>query len=143
MFSLAMRPYQSNVIQLSKQWMCCGAIKMPSPALLHWLYPFAQFTYQILATDIFRLKAFRCDEMTMFQLSTTLLICGESAVAVNLCLATGGQRHQVHAARRRLEEQQQRGRSEHPGGDHANLLQNLPQRRHLAVHQGTPLEETR
>lgn len=61
----------------------------------------------------------------------------------NVCLATGGQRHQVHAARRSVKEQQQRGRSEYPGGDHADLLQNLPQCRHLAVHQGTPLEETR
>lgn len=79
----------------------------------------------------------------MFQLSTTLLICQELPVAVKVCLATGGQRHQVHAARRGVEEQQQGGRTEHPGGDHANLLQDLPQRCHLAVHQGTPLEETR
>lgn len=80
----------------------------------------------------------------MFQLSTTLPVCQESPVAVKVCLlATGGQRHQVHAAQRGVKEQQQRGRAEHPGGNHANLLQNLPQRCHLAVHQGTPLEETR
>lgn len=59
------------------------------------------------------------------------------------CPPTGGQRHQVHAARRSFKEQQQGGCSEYPGGDHSDLLQNLPQRRHLAFYQGTPLEEAR
>lgn len=58
MFSLAMRLYQSNVLQLSKQWVCCSAIKMPSPALLDWVYPFAQFTFQILATAFFSFESF-------------------------------------------------------------------------------------
>lgn len=77
-----------------------------------------------------------------------LLICQELPVAVNhvvlcFCLTTGGQCRQINAAWRGFKEQQQRGCSEYPGGDHSNLLQNLPQCRHLAFYQGTPLEETR
>lgn len=47
MFSLAVQPYQSNVLQPYKQWMCCTVIKMPSTTFLNWVYPLRDRNFQI------------------------------------------------------------------------------------------------
>ena len=59
-----------------------------------------------------------------------------------VCSSVGGQRHQIVPAWGSAEEQQGGG-SQHPGGHHPHLLTHLTQRRHLALHPGAPVEETR